>query len=945
MPHVSRARSRRVLSAAAGLAVAAAGLAWVAPASANPGGTGLVISEVYGAGGNSGAVYNADFVELYNPTATAIGLTGDYVHYRSATGTSGGTPYALSGSVPAGGHYLVQMSGTGANGAALPTPDAVAAPAFSLAAAGGQVYLLSSSSPITTTGNQAGAAGVIDMVGATGSSSFETAATSAPATATSSLNRVAAGTDTDNNTADFALAAPTPQNAGPGGPPPPPTEYTIAEIQGTDTATSPHVGETVITQGVVTADYATGGFNGFYLQTAGTGGTSDATPGASDAVFVFGSAAAAKVAIGDFVQVQGKVSEFAGTTEIGASADNVTELSDAHDPVTPAAIAYPTSEGAREAHEGELLAPTDTFTVTDNFSANQFGEIGLATGDHQLVQPTDVANPTTDPGTIAAVQADNAQRAVFLDDGSSLNFLNAANKGIPLPWLATDNPVRIGSSATLHQPVILEFRNSQWNFQPTSQVTGEGQAVATFGDTRAANEAPAAVGGDLRLATFNVENFFPTSAADYEAMDPGNACTSFDDRAGNPITVNQCTPNGPRGAWDATNLQRQLAKEVKAINTMDADVMSLEEIENSVQFGKDRDSALSQLVDALNADAGTTRWAYVPSPAPADLPPAAEQDVIRTGFIYNPAKVEPVGPSVVLADQSDPGEPFSNAREPLAQEFKRKGALDSDGFLVVVNHLKSKGDSNPPATGDNANGIQGAFNGDRVRQAHALVDFANQVAADRGTAKVFLVGDFNSYTQEDPMQVLYDAGYVNQASDDPRDVSYEFGGMAGSLDHVLASPAAVGMVTGKDVWQINAEEQVGFEYSRYNYNATLLYQANQFRASDHNPELVGLAAPYTRESSTVDVTATPDRIRKKRDTSRIDVTVSAAQATPTGSVAILVGDQVVAIQPLVDGTASTTVGPFSQAGTQTVRVLYLGDRVTKAGSGQTTITVTNSNPR
>ena len=755
MRPLSRARARRALSVTAGLAMAAAGLALVSPASANPAGTGLVISEVYGAGGNVGAVYNADFVELFNPTSAAISVTGDYVHYRAGTGGSGGSPFALTGSVPAGGHYLIQMSTAGTTGAPLPTPDAVATPAFNLAAAGGQVYLLSSSTPVTTNGNQAGVAGIVDMVGATAATSFETAATSAPASATSSLNRGATGADSDSNAADFSLAAPSPQNAGTGTPPPPPTAYSIAEIQGTDTDTSPHVGETVITTGVVTADYATGGFNGFYLQTAGTGGPTDATPGASDAVFVFGSAAAAKVHLGDLVQVQGKVSEFAGTTEIGATADNTTVLPDAHDPVTPAAIAYPTTDAAREAHEGELLAPTNDFTVTDNFDTNSFGEIGLATGDHQLVQPTDVANPTSDPSGVASVQADNAARGVVLDDGSSISFLNNANKGIPVPWLATDNPVRIGSPATLHQPVILEFRNGQWDFQPTTPVTDEGTAVATFGDTRAANQAPRAVGGDLRLATFNVENFFPTSAADYEALDAGNTCTSFDDRTGTPITVNQCAPNGPRGAWDATNLQRQLAKEIPAINSLDADVMSLEEIENSVQFGKDRDDALAQLVSALNAAAGTTRWAYVPSPDPADLPPTAEQDVIRTAFIYNPAKVQPVGPSVVLSDQSDPGEPFANAREPLAQEFKRKGALDSDGFLVVVNHLKSKGDSTPPATGDNANGIQGAFNGDRVRQAQALVDFAHQVATDRGTQKVFLVGDFNSYTQEDPMQVLY----------------------------------------------------------------------------------------------------------------------------------------------------------------------------------------------
>src|SRR4051812_7131813 len=78
-----------------------------APASANPSGTGLVISEVYGGGGNSGAPLTNDFVELYNPTAAAISVSGLSVQYRSATGTSAQVT-ALAGSVPAHAHYLVQ---------------------------------------------------------------------------------------------------------------------------------------------------------------------------------------------------------------------------------------------------------------------------------------------------------------------------------------------------------------------------------------------------------------------------------------------------------------------------------------------------------------------------------------------------------------------------------------------------------------------------------------------------------------------------------------------------------------------------------------------------------------------------------------------------------------------------------------------------------------------
>ncbi len=170
------------------------------------------------------------------------------------------------------------------------------------------------------------------------------------------------------------------------------------------------------------------------------------------------------------------------------------------------------------------------------------------------------------------------------------------------------------------------------------------------------------------------------------------------------------------------------------------------------------------------------------------------------------------------------------------------------------------------------------------------------------------------------MQVLYQAGYVNQPSDDSRDMSYEFDGLAGSLDHVLASPAAAQWSPGRDVWQINAEESVGFEYSRYNYNATLLYQPNQFRASDHNPELVGLDVPFSQGAGEGHATATPNRVKKKKDTTRIDVTVSAAQGvTPTGFVAILVGDQQLALLPLEDGHASLVAGPFPKAGVHEVR--------------------------
>jgi predicted extracellular nuclease len=940
--------SRARLAVVSSVAIALSGGALLAPASANTSGTGLVISEVYGAGGNGGATYNADFVELYNPTDAAISVVGDYIHYRSAAGGSGGSPAALTGSVPAHGHYLIQMGAAGTNGVALPTPDAGPF-GFSMAAAGGQVFLLDNSTAITATGDMKNVAHVIDMVGAAGSNSFETAPTGT-ATTVNSLQRDASGTDTDVNSDDFSPHAVAPENTGTDDGGGEPSEHTIAEIQGTGD-TSPLVGAPVITQGVVTAAYPTGGLFGYVLQTDGTGSGDDATPGASDAVFVHQPSGPIAVQVGEYVQVTGDVSEFNGLTELSVDAADVEDLgAPPLGGVQARSMAYPTTAAGREAHESELIEPTDRLTVTDNFDTNGFGEIGLATGDHQLWQPTDLYNPNLEPAKVAEVKADNFARGVVLNDGSSWNYLSSPHNNDPMAWLTPDNPVRIGSTATLHQPMVLDYRNNLWELQPTSQVTGDGHEWATFSDTRTANQAPQDVGGDIKLGTFNVLNYFNTTGADWVAQGGGHTCTFFNDRTGDPVGDNNCAPNGPRGAAESSgssdltdpkaDLERQVAKEVEAINTMDADILSLEEIENSVALGEsDRDDALRSLVAALNAAAGTTRWAYAPSPDAADLPPLAQQDVIRTAFIYNPSTVELVGPSKVLADQSGPGQPFEDAREPLAQEFKRKGALDSDGFLVVVNHFKSKGSGPDDGTG------QGLSNPARIAQAHALVDFAKATAQADGTKKIFLVGDFNSYTQEDPMQVLYQNGFVNQPSDDPRDTSYEFDGQAGSLDHVLANTAAANLITGRDVWQINAEESVGFEYSRYNYNATLLYQDNQFRASDHNPELVGLDVPFSKQASTVTATATPDRIKKKKTASTIDVTVTGDQGvTPTGSVEIWVNGEKATTVALTGGSASATIGPFPNAGVRHVEVRYLGDDVTVPGTSTTTVTVVNGNP-
>ena len=180
--------------------------------------------------------------------------------------------------------------------------------------------------------------------------------------------------------------------------------------------------------------------------------------------------------------------------------------------------------------------------------------------------------------------------------------------------------------------MVLEFRNSTWKLQPQTQVTTAGADRVAFEQNRPAE--PEDVGGDLKLATFNVLNYFTTLGEDF------GGCSSYKDRLNNPIAVNQCPGNGPRGAWNDASFERQQAKIVNAINTIDADIVSVEEIENNlVVDGHDRDEALAALVDALNADAGPGTWNYVASPAEASTATnVAEQDVIRRGSSTSPRR-------------------------------------------------------------------------------------------------------------------------------------------------------------------------------------------------------------------------------------------------------------------------------------------------------------------
>ncbi len=192
------------------------------PRAADNVGPVVVISQVYGGGGNSGATYKNDFVELFNRGDAAASLSGWSIQYASATGTGNfgsNSPVALSGSIPAGGYLLVQLAG-GTNGIPLPTPDVVAT-GPNLAAGSGKVIVANTASGLACNGGStpcsaAQLAQIVDLVGY-GTANFYEGASAAPAISgnvTAEFRKDDGCRDTNNNGADFVTGTPpTPRNS------------------------------------------------------------------------------------------------------------------------------------------------------------------------------------------------------------------------------------------------------------------------------------------------------------------------------------------------------------------------------------------------------------------------------------------------------------------------------------------------------------------------------------------------------------------------------------------------------------------------------------------------------------------------------------------------------------------------------------------------------------
>ena len=542
-----------------------------------------------------------------------------------------------------------------------------------------------------------------------------------------------------------------------------------AALQGTGAA-SPLLGQHVITEGIVVGDFegndeAAGDLDGFFLQ-----GKADGDMASSNAVFVY-VPNGGPVAAGDRVQVRGTVEEQFNQTQVGTVTRVAVCQRGDHgvDQPEPTTLALPVDAPTDfEALEG-MRVRLNGLTVAETRLLDDFGEVLLSAGG-RLSTPTDAADPGQDA---RAVTAANLNRQIVLDDGRS------GTQRRPVSYLPPGETLRAGD--TLDEVTgVLSFAFDRWRVQPTEPVTFEAANLRT--------QAPTDVGADLRVASFNVLNYF----------------TSL---------------TGGRGATNPGDFTQQQAKIVSAIDALGADIVALQEIESNDGL------ATQALVDALNHAAGGQPWAAVPVPANF-----TGTDKITVGQIYRPAAAQRVGDPVALADPA-----FANARQPIAQTYASGG----NAFTVIANHFKSK--SCGEAAGENADQGDGAgcWNSDRVRQAQALTAFVAERRAATGDADVLILGDLNSYIREEPVDVLVLAGLVNQLTrhvSDPERYTYVFNGARGVLDHAFATSELSARITGAALWHINADEPDLLEYTGDPAYTVL----DPYRASDHDPVIIGI---------------------------------------------------------------------------------------------------------
>lgn len=751
----------------------------------------VVLAEVYGGGGNAGAPYLNDFVELYNRGGAAVSLAGWSVQYASAAGTSYlVTP--LAGSIQPGGRYLVRMGSGGAVGAALPTPDATGS--TNLSASAGKVALVTSTAALACGANCDTAAGVRDFIGYGGANDFE----GSPAAAlsnTESATRSVPSTDTDNNAADFARVAPTPQNSASGGG----CGYTgtlIRAVQGS-AHVSPLAGSAVSNmRGVVTVVRG----NGFWLQDP----CPDASPATSEALFVFTSTAPT-VTVGQEVAVNGTVTEFrpGGVATANLTTTEITGPTVSVVGTRP--LPAPTVIGA-----GGRVPPSSVIDNDATGSVETSGSFDASTDGIDFYESMEGMRVQVNNPVAVGPRNSNGEIPVLADNGAG-STVRTTRGGIVLrstdanpervilddAFLSGSTPAGVNTGDTFTSAAVglMDYSFGNFKLALTSALTRVNNGLAK-------EVAVAPRLGQIAIATFNVENLAATDAQ-----------SKFDGLA-QTIVQNLRSP--------AIIVTEEVQDNDGASNTAVVDATQ----------------TWNKLIAAVTA-AGGPRYEFAQINPVDDADGGEPGGNIRVGFLYRPgAGVSlvpgtPGGPTTAVAalasgNAADPvalsvnpgrinptSTAFANSRKPIVAKFLVK----SQPVFVIGNHWNSKGGDDPLF--GHRQPPQRPTEVQRGQQATQVATFVDQLQAIDPNARIVVAGDLNDFAYSPAVQTLVTAGLTDLPATlpDAERYSYVFDGNSQFLDHIMLSASLAPI--GYDVVHVNSEF------------ATQL--------SDHDPQVVRLS--------------------------------------------------------------------------------------------------------
>ena len=787
---------RRQLRGSAIVGTVVAFLALASPFSAGGVSPDVVISEVYGGGGNSGALFANDFVELFNRGGSAVSVAGWSVQYASASGTTW-LVTTLSGSVQPGHNYLIRLAAGTSGGAALPTPDATGT--TNMSATSGKVALVTNATALGCGSTCHAAAGVRDFVGYGSANDFEAAA--APtASNTASDARTNPNADGDNNAADFAVGAPNPQNSSGdacGYPSP-----RIRDIQGA-AHLSPRSGQAVTgVRGVVTARSG----NGFWYQDP----CPDTSPATSEGLFVFTSGAPT-VSVGQEIAVSGTVSEFRSggatsanltTTEI--TSPSITTLGTKPVPapavigtggrVPPTTVIEDDASGGNVETSGTFDPASDGIDFYESLEgmrvqlnnpvavgpSNSFGEIPVL-GDNGAT----ASIRTTRGGIVLRANDGNPER-VFLDD--------AALAG------STPAGVNVGDHFSGPAVGVVDYVAGNFKLELTSALTRVSGGLA-----KETTSPPAS--GQLAVASFNVENLDPTDPQ--SKFDGLAAAVVHNLAAPGIIATEEIQDNdGPAdtAVVDATTTWTRL---INAITAAGGPAYTFQQINPTDGADGGEPGGNIRVGLLFRTDIGLSFVAGTPGDATTAVTVSNSGNPNDpVALSRNPGRIDPANAA------------FNASRKPLVGKFSFNGKP----IFVIANHWNSKGGDNPQFGKFQPPVLSSQTQ--RTQQASVVAGFVNQIKAIDPQARIVVAGDLNDFPWSQPVQTLVTgAGLTDLPATlpDAERYTYDFEGNSQVLDHILLSAPLVSAGFGYDVVHLNSEF------------ATQL--------SDHEPQVAKLTIP------------------------------------------------------------------------------------------------------